>query len=76
MNVKKTKTMVVTKHDENIQANIKIENETLEQVNSFNYLGQMITPDGRNEDEIKIKIAIAKNRFHKCTKILHRSKYL
>ena len=46
MNVKKTKTMVVTKQDENIQANIKIENETLEQVESFKYLGQTITPDG------------------------------
>ena len=70
MNVKKTKTMVVTKQDENIQANIKIENETLEQVDSFKYLGQTITPDGRNENEIKIKIAIAKNRFQQMYQVL------
>ena len=48
MNVKKTKTMVVTKQDENIRANIKIDNKTLEQVNFLKYLGQTITPDGRN----------------------------
>ena len=38
MNFKKTKTMIVTKQDQNFQANIKIENKTLEQVNSFKYL--------------------------------------
>ena len=70
MNVKKTKTMVVTRQEEDIQANIKIENETLEQVNSFKYLGQTITPDGRNENEIKIKIAIAKNRFQQMYQVL------
>ena len=70
MNVKKTKTMVVKKQDVNIQAKIKIENETLEQVDSFKYLGQTITPDGRNENEIKIKIAIAKNRFQQMYQVL------
>ena len=61
MNVKKTKTMVMSKQEgDNIQADIKIDNETLEQVNNFKYLGQTITPDGKNETEIKIKIAIAK----------------
>ena len=40
--------MVVTKQEENIQANRKIENETHEQVDSFNkHLSQTITPYGR-----------------------------
>ena len=54
MNVKKTKTMVVSKKDE-ITTDIKIDNESF----FFKYLGQTITPDARNEHEIKIRIAIA-----------------
>ena len=69
MNVKKTKTMVVSRQD-NIQADIKIGTETLEQVNTFKYLGQIITPDGKNENEIKAKMAIAKNRFQQMYKVL------
>ena len=69
MNVKKTKTMVVSK-ESNIQANIMVDNEALEQVDNFKYLGQNITPDGKNEKEIKTKIAIAKNRFNQMYKVL------
>ena len=76
MNVKKSKTMVVSKQDEdNIQADIKIDNETLEQVSTFKYLGQTITPDGKNETEINIKTATAKNRFQKCTICSHQRRY-
>ena len=75
MNVKKTKTMVVSKQEgDSIKADIKIENETLEQVNTFKYLGQTITPDGKNESEIKIKIATAKNPFQKMHRILTSKK--
>ena len=35
-----------------IQANIKIGKEMLEQVNT-KYLGQILTPDGNNENDIK-----------------------
>ena len=69
MNVKKTKTMVVSK-ESNIQANIMVDNEALEQVDNFKYLGQNITPDGKNEKEIKTKSAIAKNRFNQMYKVL------
>ena len=56
MNDKKTKTMGVSKQEgDSIKADIMIENETLEQVNTFLYLRQTITPDGKNESEIKIK---------------------
>ena len=56
MNVKNTKTMVVSKQEgDNIKADIQIDNETLEQVSTFKYLGQTITPDGKNESEIKLK---------------------
>ena len=54
---------MVVSRQEDIQANIKIGNKTLKQVNTSKYLGQIITPDGRNENEIKAKIAIAKKQI-------------
>ena len=43
MNVKKTKTMIVLKQEgDSIKADIKIENETLEQVNTFKYLTTLL----------------------------------
>ena len=75
MNVKKTKTMIVSKQENvNIKADIQIDNETLEQVSTFKYLGQTITPDGKNDLEIKIKIAIAKNRFQQMYHLLTSKK--
>ena len=45
--------MVVSKQKgDSIKTDIKIENETLEQINTFKHLGQTITPDGKNEHEI------------------------
>ena len=40
----------------------------------FKYLGQTITPDGKNEQEINIKIATAKNRFQQLYKVLTSKK--
>ena len=41
----------------------------LEQINSFTYLGQAITPDARNDTEIKKRIVLAKSRFGKMEKL-------
>ena len=68
MNVRKTKTMVVSKN-ENVTTSILVENETLEQLDIFKYLGQLITPDGKNEKEIRARIAMAKGRFEKMHKL-------
>ena len=72
MNVKKTKTMVVSKQEgDNIKADmIQIVNETVEQTSTFKYLGQTITPYCKNESEIKIKIEIANNRFQQMCRLL------
>ena len=66
MNVRKTKTMVVSKN-KNVTANILVENEILEQVDIFKYLGQLITPDAKNEKEVRARIAMAKGRFEKMS---------
>ena len=68
MNVRKTKTMVVSK-SENATTNIFVENEILEQLDTFKYLGQLITPDAKNEKEIRARIAMAKGRFEKMYKL-------
>ena len=69
MNVKKTKTMVISKNDESPQINITIDGDKI-QVKTFNYLGHMITDNGKCDDEIKRRIIIAKIAFSKMSKIM------
>ena len=64
MNVKKTKTMVISKN-EDMQVKIKVEGKNLEQVQQFKYLGQTITNEGKGNKEIEIRIAQAKSIFTK-----------
>ncbi|RUS69987.1 hypothetical protein EGW08_022253 [Elysia chlorotica] len=59
MNVKKTKVMVISKK-EPPKAEIKVKGKSIEQIDQFVYLGQLITTDGRSDSEIKRRITIAK----------------
>ena len=68
MNVRKTKTMVMSRGDD-VQTDITADNEILEQLNLMKYLGQSMTPDGRSDKEIQIRIAIAKSRFEAMSKL-------
>ena len=52
MNTKKTKTMVISRNTSAPQVSIKVDGETLEQVQSFKYLGQTITTDGKTDTKI------------------------
>ena len=42
----------------------------MEQVESYQYLGQIITEDGRCENEIRRRIGIAKTNFLKMEDVL------
>ena len=64
MNVKKTKTMVISR-DIGTRANISIDNEELEQVGEFKYLGQTITAGAKTEKEIKLRMAWQSQDFKK-----------
>ena len=64
INVKKTKTMRMSKRDGSV-VNIVIEGRNVEQVKKFRYLGAMITEDGRCDVEIKTRIGMAKDAFNK-----------
>jgi hypothetical protein len=71
INVKKTKTMVVSKQEGAI-VDIRIDGQRLEQVKKFRYLGAMITEDGRCIGEIKARIGMAKEAFTKRKELLTR----
>lgn len=53
MNTKKTKTMVISRNTSAPQVSVKVDGETLEQVQSFKYLSQTITADGKTDTEIR-----------------------
>ena len=70
MNIKKTKTMVVSRDQVNPKVDIKVDGTTLEQVETFKYLGQTTTPDGRSDTAIRQRIEIARQTFLNMSDVL------
>ena len=70
INCKKTKCMVISKMSPPPSCNIQIEGILIQQVESFNYLGSVITTDGRCRKEIRRRIGLAKEAFKKMKPIL------
>jgi hypothetical protein len=63
MNVEKTKVMRISRQP--LPVKIMIDQKQLENVESFKYLGRILTNDGRCTCKIKCRIAIAKTVFNK-----------
>jgi hypothetical protein len=63
INVEKTKVMRISRQLSPV--NIMIEQKQLENVESFKYLGRILTNDGRCTCEMKCRIAMAKTAFNK-----------
>jgi len=63
INAGKTKTMVITKAKDIPLVNLKINNNSIEQVKKFKYLGNTPTSNGRCLVEISQRIAVAKRAF-------------
>ena len=63
INVQKTKVMVVSKAGDKF-VNITIDGQRVEQVSSFKYLGSNISEDGRCVNDIRCRIAMAKEAFN------------
>ena len=74
MNIKKTKTMVVSKTSLFPKINISLEGSPIHQTNSITYLGSLIIEEGRCEKEVKRRIEIARRAFRKMNKILTSKK--
>ena len=69
INVQKTKTMVV-RCDGGCVVNITVDGQRIEQVKSFKYFGSVITKDGRNYRDVKVRTAIAKDAFNNRKEVL------
>ena len=67
LNAKKTKVMAVSKNRTNIH--IVLNNERLEQVNSYKYLGASITEEGTCTTEIRARLAMARASMLKLANI-------
>jgi len=61
VNAQKSKTMVVTRQD-NISVQVDHEEESLEQVHDFKFLGSYKSADGDCTKEIKRRIALARQK--------------
>jgi len=72
MNSKKTKVMTV-----NVQkkANITVRGEAVEEVQSFTYLGSVVSQDGGAEADIQARLGKARNAFAKLAPIWRSSQY-
>ena len=70
MNIKKTKTMVISRERTAPEIDMRVNGEKLKQEDEFKYLGQCITNDGRCEKEIRRRIAIAKATFNNMKDVL------
>ena len=76
LNVKKTEIMVISrKKSEDIpRVVLRSENEIIKQVKTFKYLGSSISENGRCEEEIGKRIAIAKQTFGRMKNLLTNRK--
>ena len=74
LNTKKTYTMTVSKKPEPPKCQITAKGDNIQQTSSFNYLGSMLTSDGRSDQEIKRRIAISKDTFNKKKTILKNTR--
>lgn len=63
INCDKTKSMVVSKLAEKPHCYLRIGNDHIEEKESFNYLGSLLTTDVRCKKEVKKRIAVAKLKF-------------
>ena len=70
VNIKKAKTMVISRDPEHPKVDIKVDGTILEQVETFKCLGQTITSDGRSDTAIRQRIEIARQTFLNMSDVL------
>ena len=73
INCKKTECMVVSKKRDIPRCSLKVKDQIINQVSTFNYLGTTITEDARCMKEIKKRIVLAKSVFSKLNNILRNT---
>ena len=68
VNLKKTECMTISKEKNSPACSIRIDSNEIRQVESFIYLGTLINQDGRCDNEILGRIAMAKDAYSKMSK--------
>ena len=68
MNVKKTKTMVISRHPEEHKLKITVDGVILEMVDIFKYLGTLVKDNGKTDTEIEARTKLAKAQFSAMSK--------
>ena len=63
LNPSKTKVIVLIKGKENIRVNIAVGEDSMEQIGKYEYLGSIVTQDGRCVEEIRTRISRAKKQI-------------
>ena len=66
----KTEVLGLTKRNQDLSVNIMLGGKQIPQMERYEYLGCMITENGRNEKEVVIRIEMAKATFNKMKKVL------
>ena len=66
----KTEVMGITKRAEDLVVNIGLDGRHITQVQSYKYLGVMVTDDGRCGTEVRKRIGMAKTSFNNMRKVL------
>ena len=66
----KTEVMGITKRAQDLIVNIGMDGRRITQVQSYKYLGVMVTKDGRCVEEVRKRIGMAKSSFDNMRKIL------
>ena len=74
MNIKKTKTMVISQKVETPKVNITLDGQPVEQVERFVYLGQLLTENRKCDEEIRRRIKIARTAFIKMRNVMTNPK--
>jgi len=63
INIRKTKFMMVSKESRAPTVKIQLDNNEIDQVHQYTYLGSILTNDSRCSVEIRHRIAMAKRAF-------------
>ena len=74
MNIKKTKTMVISQKVEAPKVNITLDGQPVEQVERFVYLGQLITENGKCDEKIRRRVEIARTAYIKMRNLFTNPK--
>ena len=74
VNAEKIYCMVISKKKETLKCHLIVNGQAIKEVTQFNYIGSILTSDGRCDTEIKRRIGAGKKAFKDLANILTNRK--